>query len=408
MSMLTQEPSNSVLSGEVLSDQDITMHAAMRSPLHLVGMIFFCLFFGGLSFYPPAGAMLGVQGIHTFVWGVSYAIVFACAYFAFHLDAGKSARYRAIHRLETVIAGLGAATLIAISTRPDTLLWVLLFSLAYQSGTVGTNRRFTAGAIALAGISAATSRILRGDVAAGLIGFALTSSATGIYLMLSAAAKHLATVVADREALQQRVAELEVQAERVRIARDLHDGLGTELSALVWTARMVEERVTDEATKAEVAQFCDRIRFGMQELRSIVWGLRGNDRTLGELAQHLGSRCSEIAGATTMHYQSRITDPQRVIPADIAVNFVRIVQEAVRNAARHAQAKTIVVDFHCDDRLHSTIADDGMGIASERLSMREGGVANMRSRAERAGGEVVISSEPGATRVDVQLPVARR
>lgn len=393
------------LAGEILSDQDITMHAAMRSRLHLVGMLIFCAFFGGLSFYPPAGDMLGIEGWQSFSWGILYAVTFAAAYLAFHSSGGASTRYRTVHRAETIVAGLGAGALISVSRKPDTLLWVLMFSFAYQSGTVGTNRRFTAFVIALTGVSAALSRFVRGDVAAGLIGLALTTSATGIYLMLSAAAKQLATVIGERETLQKRVADLEVQSERVRIARDLHDGLGTELSALVWTARMVEERVTDEATRSEVAQFSERIRFGMQELRSIVWGLRGNDRTANELTQHLGSRCREIAGGTVLEFYDTMDDPMRGVPADIAVNFARIVQEAVRNASRHSGAKKIAVEVMVDTTLSASITDDGRGIASEAMEQKEGGINNMRVRAERSKGSLEIVTLPGKTTVTVRLPL---
>lgn len=203
--------------------------------------------------------------------------------------------------------------------------------------------------------------------------------------------------------------------ERRALARDLHDSVGQELTALSLNLIMIRDAVAAHAAPAVRARLDDSQRLledTTQHLRDVMVELRppGIDEfgLLAALREHVrrmvrrsGQR-AEVTGS----------EPQPRLPPNFAIALFRIVQEALNNTVKHAQATDISIELRQEaDRVLLTVADNGKGFdAAGKGPAAIGGMGmtTMRERAEAIGGHLVIQSTPGAgTRVCVELPLRR-
>lgn len=185
--------------------------------------------------------------------------------------------------------------------------------------------------------------------------------------------------------------------ERRRLARDLHDGVAQDLAGLGY---LIDE-IAEISTEAEVVAHGQSLRTELSrvvaELRRSVFLLRneGAGQTLGErleaLAAHIGSR-SGIA------VEVAVTEGAKRLRPDIEAELLRIAQEGINNAARHAEARRITVDVvvQAPDAC-VRVADDGRGLQTGRDDSH--GVRIMKERARRIGARLLLQNRadgPGA------------
>lgn len=198
--------------------------------------------------------------------------------------------------------------------------------------------------------------------------------------------------------------------ERTRLMRDLHDGLGGQLVSIV----ALSERGQEGATITEAA------RAALKDLRLVIDSM---DDIGGDLMLALGSWRERAAAQLRPHdiaLDWRVSTPQglplhpELRPWHV-IQVVRILDEAITNAVKHAQAHHIAVTIETLDEGEGpcgviSVADDGHGFelagdgqpASVRQSAR--GLRNMRSRAARCGATLELNSDSSGTRVRLQLP----
>ncbi|HEU5097915.1 MAG TPA: histidine kinase [Roseiflexaceae bacterium] len=203
------------------------------------------------------------------------------------------------------------------------------------------------------------------------------------------------------------------EEERRRLRRDLHDGLGPTLAALALSASAISDLISANPTAAALAKQLEvDIRTTVGEIRRLIHGLR--PPALDELG--LAGAVRDRAAQLTSHQHSSAVPSLRVtvdapehlppLPAAVEVAAFRIMEEALTNVARHAQARMCAVRLALTDVLEVEIADDGIGIPAER---RAGvGLLSMRERAAELGGACVIEAlgEVG-TRVYAQIPLPK-
>lgn len=204
----------------------------------------------------------------------------------------------------------------------------------------------------------------------------------------------------------QRAAAAAVEAERRKIARDLHDGLAQELSFVATQVRRLSRR--SEVAGAEVQ--LDRIASASQRAldesrRAIDYLVQPHDEPLGILLTHAAE---QVAGRSGARVRATADDDLDVDP-EVAEELVRIVREAVTNATRHGQARTIDLTVHSDEGVLLRVQDDGGGFDPAAEDGRTGfGLTSMSERAERIGGTFVLRSQPRhGTTVEVRVPSPR-
>ncbi len=204
-----------------------------------------------------------------------------------------------------------------------------------------------------------------------------------------------------------------IEAERNRIARDLHDGpvQGVSAASLSLEAAllMIKAGETEEGmallhkVRQELADEADNLRRLMSGLRPPLLEERGLVPALREMLSRFGSDHgieTEFSGAASVE-----------IPEDLETLAYRVVQEALSNIGKHAKATRVAVTVEVDaGQLRVEVADDGVGFdsAKSREFLRQGrvGLASMRERVELVNGTFMVHSTPGrGTTVLATLPI---
>jgi len=195
--------------------------------------------------------------------------------------------------------------------------------------------------------------------------------------------------------------QLAVSEERRRIARDLHDGLAQELSFIVSAASSLQNEPRTNINLATLGAAAER---ALDESRRAIAALTQSSDEPLDLA--LAQAAHEVANRVGTHLRLELDAGVRV-SARTREQLVRIVREAVTNAARHGRAETVVVAMTNGNGLTLRIRDDGLGFEPVTAGGNGFGLVSMSERAHSLGGELrVVSAPAGGTSVEVLLPQA--
>lgn len=219
-------------------------------------------------------------------------------------------------------------------------------------------------------------------------------------------AAHAVRLTADLQHARERLVTAR-EEERRRLRRDLHDGLGPKLAGQALILEAVRDSLESQPeSRALVDHLIEDSQTVVAEVRELVHGLRPpalDDFGLVGAVRALAAQCEpgKLRVAVTA------PDPVPPLPAAVEVAAYRIVQEALTNVVKHAQARSCTVSLSVDRALtlRVEISDDGVGLPPNR---RAGvGLSSMRERAEEIGGScTVVAGANGGTRVTAKLPIA--
>jgi signal transduction histidine kinase len=231
------------------------------------------------------------------------------------------------------------------------------------------------------------------------------------------AAVHAVRLTADLRRSRERVITTR-EEERLRLRRDLHDGLGPTLAGVAQRIGLAAALVPQNPQRSVLLlhQLEDHIRATITDVRRLVYDLRPPVLDQYGLLGAIRAEAPLIAGsAVTVSIEA----PERMpsLPAAVEVAAYRIVMEALTNVVRHAAATHCVIQISLRDSapgreqtsttLTVAICDDGCGVA---LSATPGiGLRSMRERAEELGGTCVVEARPdGGTCIQAGLPLTDR
>ncbi|CAN5268177.1 two-component system sensor histidine kinase DevS [soil metagenome] len=189
-------------------------------------------------------------------------------------------------------------------------------------------------------------------------------------------------------------------ADRDRIARDLHDHVIQRLFAIGLSLQGARGGEAAD-TPRRISAALDSLQEVVQEIRTAIFDLHGG--TVTRLGQRLEEAVTRMTADTTVRAALHVSGPLSVVDAALADHAEAVVREAVSNAVRHAQARTLTVGVTVDDDLTVTVVDDGVGFPAETT---RSGLANLASRAEQCGGSVeVATAAGGGTRLVWSVPL---
>jgi signal transduction histidine kinase len=212
--------------------------------------------------------------------------------------------------------------------------------------------------------------------------------------------------VQDRERAEQQRA---LEQERARIARDLHDDLGSSLTEITMlaTANPGSNLPVEEAAE-RMQSIADKSRTMVYALDEIVWAVDPERDTLGSVARYLASYAEEYLAPLKIGCRVQIPNsfPEQVVSGEARHHLFLAVKEALNNAVRHGSPGEIGFRVRVlEDRLVISISDDGSGF--DTLAGSNGhGLSNLRNRLEHLHGQCDLQSSPGAgTTVSLEFPI---
>jgi PAS domain S-box-containing protein len=200
------------------------------------------------------------------------------------------------------------------------------------------------------------------------------------------------------------------EAERRRIAGELHDSLGQNLSIIKNRALLATRIANVPAPAAEHLQAIERVADdAITETRNLAHNLRPAHIEQVGITASLQELIREVSQSSEIRFERRVENVDGVFNQDAATNVYRIAQEALNNLIKHSHAKQAIITVERD--LHSVrlrVADDGVGFDPVRaLAQRGLGLTSITERVRMLGGHLDIQSAPGkGTQVAIEVPVA--
>lgn len=210
----------------------------------------------------------------------------------------------------------------------------------------------------------------------------------------------LLLAAASREILsyQTRLAEAAVGEERRRMARDLHDGLAQDLAFIATHSRRLGARFGAAELSGEIAYAADR---ALDNSRDAISALT---RPLEEpVAVSVARAAEEVGGRAGLDVHTDLSW-ELIVPLKVREAMVRIVREAVTNATRHGQARSVTVTLVENGDIRLAVRDDGKGFSTHDRDGYGFGLTSMGERVEALGGTFQVSSSDAGTLVEVVLP----
>ncbi|RSM80997.1 histidine kinase [Amycolatopsis sp. WAC 01375] len=203
-------------------------------------------------------------------------------------------------------------------------------------------------------------------------------------------------------AARQRTArELDVLADRDRIARELHDHVIQRLFAVGLAMQSTHRRADTPELRRRIGESIDQMHEIVHEIRTAIFDLHGGEAGQQgvRLRHRLYDSIAELTDETPIHPTVSLSGPLDSIPLPFAEHVEAVVRETVGNVVRHARASGVSVSVTVkDDVLRIVVTDDGTGTAGE-----PGG---LRDRAEKAGGTFQAETrDEGGTRVEWSAPL---
>jgi signal transduction histidine kinase len=218
-----------------------------------------------------------------------------------------------------------------------------------------------------------------------------------------------ASVVLELARAQGRERRLQVQADRDRIARDLHDHVVQRIFATGLALDRISRSLTETEPElaARVSERVDELDGTIARIRSSIFALQeADDASSVAVRRRLDEVVRSVTEGRGLQPVLRVRNEVEELSADLVHDLVAVVSELVTNVVRHSGASRLTVEVTVDDPVTVVVTDDGRGLPA--ITVRSG-LANLADRAERRGGSMTCTGGESGTMVSwtVPLPAAR-
>ncbi|MGW5645859.1 sensor histidine kinase [Saccharopolyspora sp. NPDC003752] len=207
--------------------------------------------------------------------------------------------------------------------------------------------------------------------------------------------------------------EAGVSDERRRLAAEIHDTIAQSLAGIVTQLQAAADSEDPAVARGHVERAALLARHGLGEARRSVQDLGPSALEHDALPVALHKTVEEWSATAGVRAEFTVTGDVEALHEEIEATLLRIAQEALANAGRHARATRVGVTLsYMDDEVSVDVRDDGRGFEPHRVDARERaggfGLGGMRARAQRVAGTFEIESEPGCgTAVSARVPLVR-
>lgn len=220
----------------------------------------------------------------------------------------------------------------------------------------------------------------------------------------------VAASFADQAALAVRLAqsqqqrhELDVLADRDRIARDLHDHVIQRLFAVGLALQSTLPRVRVPEVRSRLLRTVDDLQDIVRDIRTTIFDLHSGAEGTASLRERLSHAVTDLTANTELHTTVRMSGPLGVVDSELSDHAEAVVREAMSNVVRHAKADSVALTVSVGDDLTIAVTDDGTGIPDV---VARSGLHNLAERAQSAGGALRIEApNAGGTRLVWSVPI---
>jgi signal transduction histidine kinase len=210
----------------------------------------------------------------------------------------------------------------------------------------------------------------------------------------------------ERQELEKQMAILSAtQEERNRISADMHDELGSGVTAIRLMSELVKSKMKQN-TLPEIDRISNSANDLINKMNTIIWTMKSENDSLESLITYIRTYACEFLENTNIECSVNMPDkiPNIALTGEKRRNIFLCVKESLNNVVKHSKASKVTIAFHIGDQITIIITDDGMGIDMQKLRQFGNGLNNMKKRMENIDGEFVIENKNG-TRSLLIVPV---
>lgn len=194
-----------------------------------------------------------------------------------------------------------------------------------------------------------------------------------------------------------------LEQERVRIAMDLHDDIGGNLTALTLMTSLLKDKEVDQSRKMLIEKIGEASDKMVQDMNEIIWALNITNDSLislmSYLRQYVSSRLS--ASGIMLEFSEPLTYPEIFVSGRTRRHIFMIVKEVISNAIKYSGTSEIDIKIVQDDHLRIIISDNGIGmpesLANQTIKGGGNGMNNIRKRADMLNASIYFKNEKGLT-----------
>ena len=201
-----------------------------------------------------------------------------------------------------------------------------------------------------------------------------------------------------RKEIEKQIAVMEAQQdERNRISADMHDELGSGVTAIRLMSEIVKTKMRDTSLP-EIDKISNSANDLITKMNTIIWTMSSSNDTVENLVTYIRTHALDFFENTNVECRFNMPDsiPNIQLSGEKRRNIFLAVKEAMNNILKHAKANTVVINVKVTDKLIIRIQDDGVGVDFETIRRFGNGLKNMKSRLERVNGKFTIENNGGA------------
>ena len=195
------------------------------------------------------------------------------------------------------------------------------------------------------------------------------------------------------------------QQERERISADMHDELGSGMTAIRLMSEIARRKMK-ENTPVEIDKISHSADEVLNKMNAIIWSMNSGNDTIDNLVSYIRAYAIEYFENTAI--ECKITTPEHIKPIEITGdkrrNIFLSVKETLNNVVKHSKATEILIDFKIEHALTIKIKDNGIGIDMQKIRQFGNGLKNIKKRMESIGGSYQIENNTGTITI-LRLPL---